>query len=78
MIRLYDTKDTLKKLSLLTKALNIECSKMGSVAHQGNKNIDKIKNITSIVEKDVFCGKHCSIEDHVTWTIDIMNHHSGS
>ena len=52
MTRLYGTKDTLKELSLLTQALNIERSKIGSSAHQGSKKIDKIKNdITKIVER---------------------------
>ena len=52
MTKLYGTKDTLKKLSLLTQALHIERSKIGNSAHQGGKKIDKIKNdITKIVEK---------------------------
>ena len=52
MTRLYGNKDTLKQLSLLTQALNIERSKIGSSVHQGGKKTDKIKsNITKIVEK---------------------------
>ena len=52
MTRLYGTKETLRELSLLTQALNIERSKIGNSAHQGSKKIDKIKNdITKIVER---------------------------
>ena len=52
MTRLYGTKDTLKELSLYTQALNIERSKIGSYAHQGNKKIDKVKSdITMLAEK---------------------------
>ena len=51
MSRLYGTKDTLKELSLLTQALNIECSKVKSSARQGSKKIDKYNNdIKRIVE----------------------------
>ena len=52
MSRLYGTKDTLKKLSLLTQALNIERSKIKSSGRQGSKNMDKTisDDITRTIE----------------------------